>query len=381
MFVATLHDSVCAFDADSNQGANAAPLWQVSFINPADGVTTVPASVQGCGGVTQFPELGIVSTPVIDPASGTIYVLAKTEENGTYVHRLHALDVATGTEKFNGPVVIKASYTAKNGVVVTFQDWGQMNRPGLLLANGNVYVAFGSNGCNSTSHGWIIGYDAGTLEQTGVFTTSPNQRLAGIWQSGLGPSADSAGNIYASTSEAPFDTNVGGEDLGMSIFKVTQGAGTLSLFDYFTPFNYAYLNANDLDLSSAGPIVLPDQPGPYPHLLVASGKNGDVYVLNRDNMGQFNSSGNPQIVQYLPQAVGFITERRCIGTTRFTSPEWPTPSAHIPLKMGCSRPAQPFRYPPRCPPERLSRSRRMGTPTGSFGSSTATLLPLMTRSR
>ncbi len=137
VYVATQHDSVYAFDADNNAGINAQPLWHVSFINPAAGITTVPGTVQGCTGVTAFTELGIVSTPVIDPNTGTLYVIAKTDENGTFVHRLHALDVATGQEKFNGPVKLKATFRTNTGSVATFKDLYQMNRPGLLLVNGH----------------------------------------------------------------------------------------------------------------------------------------------------------------------------------------------------------------------------------------------------
>ena len=304
VYVATQHDSVYAFDADSNQGGNASPLWQVSFVDPAAGITTIPASIAGCSTTTKFTEIGVVSTPVIDPNTGTLYVVAKTMENGAFVYHLHALDGATGQEKFNGPVVISASFTANNGQVVKFVDKGQMNRPGLLLANGNVYASFGSNGCNSSSHGWVIGYDAGTLQPSGAYTTSPNQHLAGIWHSGQGPAADSSGNIYVSTTEAPFDADTGGQDFGMSVIKITQGPGTLRETDYFTPFNQAYLSSKDLDLSACGVMALPDQPGPHSHLLIASGKEGTIYVLDRDNMGQYNPSADSQIVQEVRGVIG-----------------------------------------------------------------------------
>src|SRR5439155_11662439 len=135
VYLATQHDSVYAFDADDNTGINAQPLWQVSFINPAAGITTVPGTVQKRTGVTGFTELGIVSTPLInlntiDPNASTLYVIAKTEEHGSFVHRLHALDVATGQEKFNGPVVLKATFKTNTGSVATFKDLYQMNRPG-----------------------------------------------------------------------------------------------------------------------------------------------------------------------------------------------------------------------------------------------------------
>src|SRR5437660_5304632 len=313
VYVATQHDSVYAFDADNNKGiVNAQPLWQVSFINPAAGITTVPGTVQKCTGVTAFTELGIVSTPVInlntiDPNASTLYVIAKTEENGTFVHRLHALDVATGQEKFNGPVVLKATFKTNTGSVATFKDLYQMNRPGLLLANGTIYAGFGSNGCNDGNQGWVLAYDALTLQQVGVFDTSPVKGLSSIWQSGAGLTADSTRNIYAETGEGKFDADMGGQDFGSSVLKLTQMPSGLPLTDYFTPYNQATLSQMDLDLSSAGVLVLPDQPGgAHPHLAVATGKQGILYLLDRDNMGHYNPAGDTQIVQELSPGIGEV---------------------------------------------------------------------------
>ena len=306
VYVATQHDSVYAFDADNNVGINAQPLWHVSFINPAAGITTVPGTVQGCTGVTAFTELGIVSTPVIDPNTGTLYVIAKTDENGTFVHRLHALDVATGQEKFNGPVKLKATFRTNTGSVATFKDLYQMNRPGLLLVNGTIYAGFGSNGCNYGNQGWVLAYDALTLQQVGAFDTSPVKGLSSIWQSGAGLTADSAGNIYAETGEGPFDADMGGQDFGSSVLKLTQTPNGLPLTDYFTPYNQATLSQMDLDLSSAGVLVLPDQPGAHPHLAVATGKQGILYLLDRDNMGHYNPAGDTQIVQELSPGIGEV---------------------------------------------------------------------------
>jgi hypothetical protein len=304
VYVATLHDSVYAFDSDNNSGSNASPLWQVNFTNPSAGITTASGTALPCQAVTGFQEAGIVSTPVIDPASGTLYVVAKTNENGVVFHRLHALDVTTGHELANSPVAIAATFIANNGNAVTFNSLHAMNRPALLLNNGIVYAAFGSNGCNDSAYGWVIAYDASTLQQVGVFNAAPGKGLASIWQSGSGPAADGGGNVYVSTAESDFTGNTGGQDFGISILKLNQGLGTLTVADYFTPYNQASLSKADLDLSSCGVVVLPDQPGPIPHLLVASGKAGTVYLLNRDNMGQFNASGDTQIVEELPSAVG-----------------------------------------------------------------------------
>jgi hypothetical protein len=319
VYVTTLHDSVYAFDADSNSGGNAAPLWQVNFTNPAAGITTASGTALPCQGVTTYKEAGIVSTPVIDPTSGTLYVIAKTSENGTVFHRLHALDITTGQERANSPVAIVATFTTNKGTTVKFNSLHAMNRPALLLNNGVIYAAFGSNGCNDNAYGWVIAYDATTFQQVGVFNASPGKGLASIWQSGSGPAADSAGNVYVSTAESDFTANTGGQDYGMSILKLVQGMGTLTLGDYFTPYNQVSLSHADLDVSSCGPVVLPDQAGSIPHLLVTSGKEGTVYLLNRDNMGQYNPSGDTQIVQEFPSAVGamFSTPVYWNGTVYF----------------------------------------------------------------
>ncbi|PYX02206.1 MAG: hypothetical protein DMG86_07955, partial [Acidobacteria bacterium] len=297
VYVATQHDSVYAFDADNNQGANAAPLWLTSFINPSAGITSVPIADQACSNVTRFTEIGIVATPVIDLATGTLYVIVKTEENGKFVHRLHALDVATGQEKLGGPVIITASVSVNNQVV-NFDDRHQMARPALLLANGVVYIAFGSVGCISFApfQGWVLAYDATTLRQLGVYNAVPDQNAGGaIWQAGAGPASDGS-NIYVVTSDGVFNGN---PDFGDSMLKLKLTQQGLSLIDYFTPFNQSYLQTADLDLGSSGALLLPDQTGAHRHLLLSGGKEGTTYLVDRDNMGQFNPNSD-QVVQTLP---------------------------------------------------------------------------------
>ena len=296
VYVATLHDSVYAFDADST---NSSPLWMTSILNysPA-GATPVPASVKRASATTGWTEVGIVSTPVIDPTTETLYLVAETYENGRVVHRLHALDVTSGVELPGAPVIIAASFTL-NGVTTTFTDLYQMNRPGLLLANGHIYIAFGSNCCNDYSQGWLLSYNEATLQQEGAYTTEPGKTLASIWQKGAGISADSAGDIYAETGEGYY---AAGTNLSTSVLKLSQSGSALTLKDWFTPYNYQYLSQHDLDLAN-GLVILPDQPGPYPHELVAVGKQGTIYLLNRDNMGQLCSTctaGDTQIVQEIP---------------------------------------------------------------------------------
>jgi hypothetical protein len=201
VYVATMHDTVYAFDADT---PNAPPLWSTSLLSySAAGATPVPISVKGGGGTTRFTEVGVVSTPVIDPATNTIYLVAETYENGKVVHRLHALDVSTGLEKLGGPVIITANYTS-NGTTYRFEDLQQMNRPGLLLTNGHIYIAFGSNGANGIEQGWVMSYKAATLQQEGAFDDEPGADQAAIWQKGAGISADSSGMCMPPPATAPW---------------------------------------------------------------------------------------------------------------------------------------------------------------------------------
>jgi hypothetical protein len=302
VFVATMHDSVYAFDANM---PGAVPLWTTSLLDysPA-GATPVPINVKGCVNTVAWSETGVISTPVIDPASNTIYLVAETYESGHVIHRLHALDVTTGQEKLGGPTTIAANYTY-NGKTYTFVDTHQMNRPGLLLANGHVYIAFGGASCDGADQGWIMSYNAATLAQEGAFDLEPGGQFASVWQKGAALSADSDGNVYAESGEGTF---VPGVNLGSSVMKVSQAGVTLPLTDWFTPYNWYYLNHNDQDLND-GVLILPDQPGPHPHELVAEGKVGTIYVLDRDDMGQncpvcSDLTGDTQVVQELPSAAG-----------------------------------------------------------------------------
>jgi hypothetical protein len=303
VYVATEHDSVYAFDAD---GLTPAPLWQVSFINPP-AVTTVSSSTVQSNDL--IPEIGITGTPVIDQVSGTLYAIAKTAETvgntTTYVQRLHALDITTGAEKFGGPVTIQASVSgsgdgSQNGQV-PFDPLWQLQRPALLLANGVVYAAFGSHGDNALYHGWILGFDATSLKLVMAYNATPNGSAGGIWHAGGGLAADSAGDIYFMTGNGTFDANLpGGRDYGDSIAKISPSGAVL---DYFTPHDQMNMNSNDIDLGSGGPLLLPDQSGPYTHLLVTAGKGGTIYVVNRDNMGAYNKDNDNQIPQALTNVI------------------------------------------------------------------------------
>ena len=304
VYVATMADSVYAFDAESNAGANADPLWRVNFTDPGNGITTASGPFLPCATDDShgpgFSQEGIVATPAIDSATNTMYVVAKILDNGTVRHQLHAIDLGTGQEREGSPVTISATTTSNAGHVVNFNSLHQKNRPGLLLANGRVYIAFGSNYCNDNNYSWVLGYDAASLQQTGVFNTNPDHGLTSIWQAGGGLAADDEGNIYPLTSEGNFDVDVGGQGYTHAVLKLSPD---LVLLDWFIPGSVAFLNAHDLDLSGCSPVILPDQDGPYPHVLVASGKQGTIYVLNRDNLGLY-APDDHQIIQELVGVVG-----------------------------------------------------------------------------
>ncbi len=296
VYVATEHDSVYAFDAD---GLSTAPLWQRSFLSA--GATPVPAADTGdCCAVA--PEIGITGTPVIDATTRTLFVVARTKEgSATYVQRLHALDLSTGAEKLGGPVAIQASVpgtgAAASGGQVAFDALHENQRAALLLSQGVVHIAFGGHGDQQPAHGWLLGYNASTLQPVLAVNLSANADGAGIWQSNAGPAADAAGNLFVITGNGAFDANAGGTDFGDSVVKIAPG-GTVA--DYFTPWNQGVLNANGLDLGSAGPLLLPDQPGGHPHLMVSAGKNNTIYLVDRDAMGRFSGTTNDnQIVQSL----------------------------------------------------------------------------------
>ncbi len=304
VFVATEHDSVYAFDADSNAGANVTPLWHVTFLNPSGSVTTVPASDVSCDQIV--PEIGITGTPVIDPSSGTIYVVAMTKESGSYVHRLHALDVASGAEKPGSPVVIQASVsgTGDGGSTVSLVSKSYKQRPGLVLLNGVVYAGFSSHCDIGDYHGWLIGYDSQTLRQVTVYNNTTDGNQGSFWEGGAAPAVDSTGNIYVVAGNGTFDYASGGPDLGESYIKLSTSSG-LAVADYFTPFNFKSLDNADLDVGSAGVALLPDTAGipGHPHLLIGAGKEGRVYVLDRDNLGKWQAGSDSQIVYSAAQAV------------------------------------------------------------------------------
>ena len=318
VYAATEHDSVYAFDADGNQTT---PLWQVSFINPAAGITTIPPGDLAYQN-TQ-PEYGIMATPVIDPVAGTIYLLARTKENGSYVQRLHALDITSGVERAHSPVTIQASVpgtgAGSSGGQVAYSSLYQNVRPALALVNGTVYFAAASIEDNGPYHGWVLGYDATSLNLVGIFNDTPNGSEGGIWHAGGGIAADASGNLFVQTGNGTFDGYLGGVDLGDSIIKLQLSSAGLNPVDYFTPWNQLTLDSQDLDIAAGAPILLPDQPGPHIHEMLGGGKTGTLYLLDRDAMGGYNAAGDSQIVQELPNALTQTTNTLDAGL-------WSTPT-------------------------------------------------------
>jgi hypothetical protein len=301
LFVATEHDSVYAFDA---YGHPAVPLWRVNFLRK--GVTTVPDDDVECPFIV--PEVGITSTPVIDADTGTLYVLARTKESSHYRQRLHALSVTTGLEKFDGPVDIKAMIdgrgTGSQLGKLEFDPLRENPRASLLLTNGSVYLTWGSSCDVGPYHGWVMAYDAHTLKRKAVFNASPDADDSGFWAGDTGPVADKRGNLFLATGNGRFDAASGGRDYGDSLLKLD--GLSLKLYDYFAPFNVGKLDADDKDLGSGGPVLLPAQPGPHPGLVVIAGKGGTIYLIDRDHMGHYRPNNDSHAVQTIPSPGGGV---------------------------------------------------------------------------
>jgi len=319
VIVATQHNSVYAFDADSNANP-CVPLWQANLLDSNHGgmgnETSVPSSgptaLVGEGHGDINPEVGVTGTPVVDPSTNILYVVSKSVSGTTlFFQRLHALDLANGNEKLNGnkPVVISATVAGTGdgsaGGQLAFDPQNENQRPGLALMNGQVCIAWASHEDHSPYHGWVIAYNAATLAFVAAFNTTPNGGLGGVWMSGAAPAFDSSGNSFFATGNGTF---TGTDAFGNSIVKLGPASGgSFPVLDFFTPFNQAALNANDTDLGAGGVLLLPDpSPGAHPHLLVEVGKDGTIYLVDRDNgkMGEYcNACSSNNVVQEISGAV------------------------------------------------------------------------------
>ena len=273
VFVATQHNSVYAFDADTA----GPPLWTVN-LGPSVPTSNYDAAANPYTDIA--PEVGILGTPVIDASTGTLYVVAATMENGSFYHRLHALDVTSGAERFGAPALITAQVTGIGDSsvygVLPFVSLQHLQRPALLLLNGVVYVAFGSHGDGSPWHGWMMGYSASNVQQqTAVFNPSANGWGGAIWQSGRGPSVDSQGNIYVVTSNGDSDDMI---DFSDSVLKLDPAH--LTIQDWFAPDDQQVLDDDDDDLGTAGAILVPGT-----NFLITGGKQGTIYLLNTAALG------------------------------------------------------------------------------------------------
>ena len=321
IYVATQHDSVYAFDADASPCAQ---LWKATLLDAAHGATGGEAPVPWkIGSVYQVgsgygdiqPEVGITGTPVISRSGNKLYVVSKSENTSipAFYQRLHALNYSDGSEA-DAVVNISASVVGNgdgsSGGILDFNPRLEHQRSALALTNGTVYLSWASHEDHSPYHGWILGYNADNLQsQTAVYNTTANGGLGGVWMGAGGPAADAAGNLYVSTGNGLFDgnlTTVPHNDFGDSILKLNTAAG-LSLTDWFTPYDQDDLAYQDADLGSGAVVILPDQSsGSFPHLMVAGGKEGILYLIDRDDMGSFQSDSDDQIVQSFSANSGFF---------------------------------------------------------------------------
>jgi hypothetical protein len=300
VYVCTLNDSVYAFDADDPTATNA--YWQLSFVGFLNGTNSVaPRNTDmtgACGGnYRDFSgNIGIVSTPVIDPVSGTIYLVARTKEmtatTTNFVQRLHALDIRTGAQRPNSPVVITATYPGTGagsvGGIITFDPLRHNQRSALTLVNGVVYIAWASHCDWGPYHGWLMGFDSTNLQRVVTYMTTRNGSNAGIWMSGAPPASDENGNLYLSTGNGSVGVSGNRADLnnrGESFLKLTRSGTNMTITSWFTPYNWATLEAGDIDLGSAGILLIPGTT-----LAFSGGKEGKVYLVDRDNMGGLSGS-------------------------------------------------------------------------------------------
>ncbi|HXR32393.1 MAG TPA: putative Ig domain-containing protein [Verrucomicrobiae bacterium] len=313
IFAASSHDTVYASDADASPCVT---YWQQSLL--LNGETYLSSTDVNSEDI--YPDIGIVGTPVIDPVAKVLYVVSKSKDGNGFYQRLHALSLFNGSEQFGGPANLTSSITvpgtgdgATPSGFVPFDPLHLNQRPGLALVNGVVYAAWASHGDHDPYHGWVIGFTANNLGAgpASVWNSTPNtvtgfpQSRGGIWMSGGAPAADSSNNLYFLTGNGSFDADSGGSNYGDSTVKLST-AGGLSVAGYFTPSDQASLNANDTDHGAGGAAILVDQPsGPVAHLLIGGGKEGTLFLVDRDHMGQYDVATN-HVVQALNVGQGIF---------------------------------------------------------------------------
>jgi hypothetical protein len=292
VYVATMHNLVYAFDADDPTLSD--PLWQAYLGIPF--TQNVLSDIAG-------GEVGVLSTPVIDPDTQTIYLVARNWEDNRAVYKLHALDITTGFPRFGSPVniTLTVSGTGANNVngIVSLDAYNQLQRTGLLLVNGNVYFGFGSNNDTGLWYGWMAGYDAATLELSGVINFTANGWSGGIWMSGTGISSDGT-YLYLATANGKYTVDEGGTDFSQSILKLEHTGDTFTVLDYYTPTQVDELNNTDLGLGSTGAVLFPNS-----DIIVAGSKDGNLYVVDRNQLGHFDPDAD-QNLQIFSTGVGIM---------------------------------------------------------------------------
>ena len=354
LYVATEHDSVYAFDADSG-----AVLWRVSLI----GVNETTSDGRSCSQVV--PEIGITATPVLDRARGVIYVVAMSKTTaGAYVQRLHALSLTTGAELLGGPQTIQATFpgtgAGSSGGTVVFDPKQYEERSALLLMNGTLFTAWTSHCDIDPYTGWVMAYSASTLAQTSVLNVTPNGSRGAFWMAGAGPAADAAGNAYLLAGNGMFDTTLNASgfpnrgNFGNAFLKISTSSG-LAVADYFNTFNTVSQSNADTDLGSGGALVLPDLidgAAQTRHLAVGAGKDAHIYVVDRDSMGKWNATSNSQVYQDISGALSgsvfsmpaYFDNTLYYGAVSDGVKAFPIANARI-ASTAASRTARAFTYP------------------------------------
>ena len=296
VIVATQHDQVYGVDADSGQ-----VLWHRDFLNPAGGVTSIPNEDVNCDDIV--PEIGITGTPVIDPASQTVYVVVRTKETpqggaAQYFQRLYALRLPTGQDRVSPTVISTPPDPGGHFGSAKFDPLLNNQRSALLLNQGQVYVAWASQCDMGRYQGWLMAFDATTLQLTAAWTPSPSGDFGGIWMGGSGPAGDESGDIYLTIGNGGTDVMTGGTNYGDSAVRLRNEGTTIAALDYFTPFDWMHLYSEDYDLGSNSPVLLPNQAGStHQRLLIAIGKAGTAYLLDRDSLGHWHEGNDNQIVE------------------------------------------------------------------------------------